>query len=149
MMNTTETNKTKKASAGQNREAALAKFLGEDLDEITESTYGENTFHAAGGEYLVLTDEEADQAAYDYIKESVWAFNSSFLADFTGLPEEMFKAVQDKCEGSNEAVLRCIEAGSGLDEFVSEAVAADGRGHFLSSYDGEEGEEGEYFIYRI
>lgn len=129
---------------------ALAKFLDEDLDAISETTYDENTFDAAGGEYLVLTDEEADARAADYIKDSLWAFNSSFLASYCDLPEAMFKAVQDKCESSNDAVLQCVErADGGLDGFIEEAISADGRGHFLNTYDGNENEEGGYFIYRV
>jgi hypothetical protein len=37
----------------------------------------------------------------------------------------------------------------GLEGFVEEAVSADGRGHFLSSYDGEENEQDGFYIYRI
>lgn len=134
----------------QTKAEALAKFLNEDLDAISETTYDENTFDAAGGEYLVLTDEEADQLAHDYIKDSLWAFKSSFLASYCDMPEEMFKAVQDKCESANDGILQCVErADGGLDGFVEEAISADGRGHFLNTYDGEENEEGEFFIYRV
>ena len=39
--------------------------------------------------------------------------------------------------------------GPSMDEFIEDAISSDGRGHFLSPYDGEENEEGDYFIYRI
>ncbi len=52
-------------------------------------------------------------------------------------------------ERSNDAVLSLVERTCGLDDFVEDAVSADGRGHFLSHYDGEENEQGEYFIYRL
>ena len=29
--------------------------------------------------YMVLTDEEADEKVKEYIRDSVWAFNSSFF----------------------------------------------------------------------
>lgn len=32
---------------------------------------------------------------------------------------------------------------------VADAIRCDGRGHFLSQYDGEEVEAGEFFIYRL
>jgi hypothetical protein len=128
---------------------ALAKYLDEDIDSISESSHDDCLFEVGSREYLVLTDDEADERAADYIKDSLWAFNSSFLASYCDMPEEMFKAVQDKCESSNDAVLQCVErADGGLKGFIEEAVAADGRGHFMSSYDGEENEEGDYFIYR-
>jgi len=134
----------------QTKENALAKYLDEDLDNISESSYDDCLFEVGSREYLVLTDEEADQRAADYIKDSLWAFNPSFLASYCDLPKEMFKAVQDKCEGGNDAVLQCVErAEGGLDGFVEEAISADGRGHFLNTYDGNENEEGDYFIYRV
>ena len=114
----------------------------EEAEEMIES-----------GDYLVLTDEEADDQCKDYIKESLWAFNADFLESETGIPADMFKAAQDKCEGANDAFLQIIERSDGLDSFVESAVSADGRGHFMSSYDGEEIEtqiDGQYlYIYRL
>jgi len=125
---------------------ALSEFL-EIKEEEIEATYDEETFEAEGNEYLVLTDEEADQRASDYIKETVWAFNSWFLADHmpAGISDEVIKILQEKCEGANEGLKAMIED---IDEFVVDAISADGRGHFMSSYDGEEHEHGNYFIYR-
>lgn len=127
---------------------ALANFLGEDQEEINQSSYNENLFEYGNQEYLVLTDEEADEEVKEYIKETLWAFNASFLADETDMPKEIFEALQPKCEGANEAILKLVEKTCGLDEFVESAVQSDGRGHFLSTYDGEENEEEKYFIYR-
>lgn len=130
------------------RIAALAVHLECDVDDISEASYGENTFDAEGGEYMVLTDDEADQRAADYIKDSLWAFNASFLSGETGIDESVFEAIQNngKCESNNDAIASCIDD---IDSFVESAISADGRGHFMSSYDGEENEEGEYFIYRV
>jgi hypothetical protein len=49
------------------------------------------------------------------------------------------------CESARPIVEALIED---MDHFVSDAICADGRGHFLSQYDGEENEEGEFYIYR-
>jgi hypothetical protein len=103
--------------------------------------------------YLVLTDEEADEKAEIYISETVWAFNASFIINHSNLPYEAIEMVQafqrEKCEDANETILALI---NDFDEFVSDAISADGRGDFLSSYDGKENEEmvnGEtYYIYR-
>ena len=96
------------------------------------------------GEYMVLTDEEADERAKDYIEETVWAFNADFICRVCGLPyeaEEMIRSFQrESCEGANDTILALIENADGLDFFVEEAISADGRGHFLSHYDGEENE---------
>jgi len=87
------------------RMEALAKHLGITLedgetweDHIEEAVYpsygGYFELTAEGNDYLVLTDEEADKAASDYIRDSLWAFNAEFLADNTGLPAEVFSMIQ-------------------------------------------------------
>jgi hypothetical protein len=104
------------------------------------------------GDYLVLTDEEADEQAKKYILDSIWSFNSDFIIehssalDYDDASHQVVKAIGEQCESGNEAMKKLIDD---LDEFVEDAIDADGRGHFMSSYDGEEIEEGEYFIYRI
>ncbi len=104
--------------------------------------------------YLVLTNEEADEAAKEYIEESVWAFNASFIIDHSKLPceaIEMVQAFQEKYEdAANETILALI---NDFDEFVSDVISADGRGHFMNSYDGREHEvniDGTYYyVYRM
>ena len=130
-----------------NKKETLAKFLEVEVDDIEESTYDENTLCLGDDDYLVLTDEEADERAKEQIIESIWAFNSWFIVDHTpeGIESDVVEIMQEKCEGSNEAFKRMIVD---LDAFVDDAICADGRGHFISSYDGKENEEGDYFIYR-
>ena len=91
------------------------------------------------GEYAIaFSDEIADNAAKQYIEESLWAFNADFLATQTDMPVEIYKALQPQCESSNYAILKLVEKTCGLDSFVESAIAADGRGHFMSSYDSQE-----------
>ncbi len=95
-------------------------------------------------DYMVLTDEEADEKAADYIKDSLWAFNASFLSNETGYPIEVFESLQDKYESGNDAVEALIDSqksDTDMEGFIEAAISADGRGHFLSSYDGNENEE--------
>jgi len=96
------------------------------------------------GGYMVLTDEEADEKAKEYIKTSLWAFNADFICRMCGLPyaaEEMIRSFQGtECEGANDTILALIENADGIDFFVEQAINADGRGHFLNTYDGEEHE---------
>lgn len=105
--------------------------------------------------YRVLTDEEADELAYDYIMEELWAFNPSFLAGETGIDEEVFIALANngKCESNNDAVASLIKSSCGYQEFVDSAVSADGRGHFINSYDGNEHEvkvgRKTFYIYKV
>ena len=139
------------------REETLAAILGIDIEGITESkwdTYGLRTFEADGGEYAIGTNEECDEAAADYIRETVWAFQGWFIADHSpeGLTSQNIDALRgDSCEDANAALIALIEAGSGMADFIDAAIKADGRGHFLAGYDGEELESdcGNVFAYRI
>ncbi len=105
----------------------LAKHLGVDLDDAQAEIDSED--------YLVLTDEEADEAVREAIEESLWAFTPSFLSWHTGVDEEVFVALAGRCEANNDSYKGMIKD---FDAFVEQAVGADGRGHFLNPYDGQE-----------
>lgn len=132
----------------------LAEFLaieleeGETLEDYIEET-DDNEFEAEGKTFLVLTDEEADEKAKEHIRNDLWAFNPEFLSGYTGLPVEVFSALQEQhYEDCNETIFELVDKFGGLDKLADEAIGYDGRGHFMSSYDGQEHELGEYFIYR-
>lgn len=163
---------------------------GEDEDDLTEDDVSENSYGGydwGSKEFNVLTDSEADDAAEEYIKETVWAFNYDFLRFFiddddlarefdiqdsyydedleeevelddfdesfylqTGMStDDMIKQIQGQYESGNDQLIRLI---GDFDRFVSDAISSDGRGHFMSSYDGNEyeyQEDGEYYyVYR-
>jgi len=131
---------------------ALAKNLGIEMEDITEES--EDTFSVGNKEYFVLTNREAEEKARVYILDSIWAFNPSFIAEHTKNGynwdlEESIKKIQEQCEGANIAILAMIEDEA---DFVEDAICADGRGRFLSSYDGAEDTEEingvTYYIYR-
>ena len=127
-----------------NKLKTLAEHLDCEADEI-EQGYDNSTFELGNMEYLVLTDDEADERAKEYIESSIWAFSSWFLASHTGLDEEIIKHLQDKCEGANDVLLNAVKD---VDDFVNDAISCDGRGHFMSSYDGHEEELKDLYIYR-
>jgi hypothetical protein len=136
---------------------ALANFAECDPSDIEKENYdhyGLEIFSIGRKEYAVGTDSEADEACKEYIKDTAWAFRSSFICSYCNLPQEIAEALETmqskKCESANDAILSLIEkTESGIDGFVEEAISADGRGHFLSSYDSEENEESGFYIYRI
>jgi len=136
---------------------AVADQIGCDPDDLAleaHTHYSLEVFSNGREEYAVGTDKEADEACKEYIKDSAWAFRSSFICDYCNLPQELEEALEamqsKKCEGANDAILALIKkTDGGLDGFVEEAISADGRGHFLSSYDGDENEIDGFFIYRI
>lgn len=116
----------------------------------------------ADNKYIVLTDEEANEKVAEYIKDSLWAFNADFIINHSKLPykaKEMVESFQvEKCESANDTIEALIED---IDEFIEDAVRADGRGHFMNTYDGRENEENvnvypkgdtaneTFYIYRI
>ncbi len=107
-----------------------------------------------GEDIIVADDDNADRLTTERIEESLWAFSPEFLAFETGLPEEVFRALADsgRCESNNDAIMAMVKQTCGMDALVSSAVSADGRGSFLSGYDGNEGEievDGDtYYVYR-
>ena len=112
-----------------------------DYDEAQDNLASEN--------FLVYTDEEADEAVREDIEEMVWAFTPSFLWAHTGVSIEAIAKLQEMCEDANEPLTAMIKD---FDHFVEDAVKCDGRAHFLASYDHEENEitfNGiTYYIYR-
>jgi hypothetical protein len=55
--------------------------------------------------------------------------------DFDDNSRDIIKCIQEKYENGNDALLKLIDD---IDKFVEDAIRHDGRGHFLSSYDGNE-----------
>jgi hypothetical protein len=111
---------------------------------------------AEGNSYLVLTDTEADEKTTEYIENTAWAFNADFIISECGLDlsgvDSLRKMQEETNENANDFILSLIKKTCGLDEFVESAISADGRGHFLASYDGDENEQKEgdtyFYIYR-
>ena len=155
---------------------ALAQFMGCDKDMRRNTlpksiSYEWGDFEDYGGDtspyefddstgYIVCTESEADELAYEYIVETLWAFTPSFLAGETGIDIEVFEALaaNGKCESNNDAIASLIGASQPpnhhpLQKFVDAAIGADGRGHFINSYDGSEHEvkvgDKTFYIYRM
>lgn len=128
---------------------ALAAYLSCSAQEI-HCQHGVYIHH--GRQYLVLTDQEADQAARDDIEQSLFAFNADFIAanarvDIGPSGVRALREVQSKlCEESNPLILAII---ADLEGFVAKACSLDGRGHFVSHYDGQEHEQDGLYIYRV
>ncbi|WP_079516533.1 hypothetical protein [Rossellomorea marisflavi] len=110
-----------------------------------------------GTEFSVYDEDGAVEAVTEHIRQTVWAFRADFIAhrivttepvSFNELVRSIEK-VQELCEGANALLLAAIDD---FDMFVSDAIGADGCGHFLNHYDGHEEEiivDGQaYYIYR-
>ena len=148
-----------KLNPNMEKAQALAKFLEisvEDL-EIPEDTKLPFVVLDTGVEYRVLTDEQADEMVKEEIEYSLWAFNPDFTikhcSNFETMTEEEVESAirsleyaQRSCENANGLVRALI---NDIDEFVEDAINADGRGHFLAYYDGVENEQDGFYIYRV
>ena len=129
-------------------------------EEAEELTYDERfeCFTCGSWEYKVFTEEEANKVTRESILESLWAFRPEFILRHTAFYQnstdtedhEFCKALGGLqgsiCEGANAIVRALIED---IDRFVDDTICADGRGHFLSTYDGDELDVGDFFAYRI
>lgn len=113
----------------------------EELTEDVSEVYDENweTFNILGNEYKVLTDDEADKEVSDYIKDTLWAFNAEFILQHSAVyeettareHEEIIKALsrvqENICESANTLIKALIYD---IDQFIYDAIKADGRGNF-------------------
>lgn len=119
--------------------ALVEEFEVEDIEDI-DAEVGDliDEINIEGQDYKVMTDEEADDAVVEHVRELAWAFNPSFLSGYTGIDDSVFEVLSKQYENANEAIISLIETNGTLEDFADEAVRADGRGHFLSGYDGVE-----------
>jgi hypothetical protein len=127
-------------------EIAAAEILGCDTEEITKEKYdyyGMGVYSAYKEEYAIGTQEEADEAVKKYIRDSLWSFRAEIIIAHSkaGSSQKTIKAISELqaklCEDANEIIFALI---GDIDVFIEDVVKADGRGAFLSSYDGEEQE---------
>ena len=129
-------------------DTTFEKWVSENFKEVEE--YDEDDYN---NDYLVLTDKESNKKCAEYIKDSLWAFNASFIIEHSKLPYEALKMVksfqEQKGEDANDTIEALIED---MDEFIEDAISADGRGHFNSPYNSNEYEETveneTFYIYR-
>ena len=103
---------------------AHLELTGDEWEEITVSSYDETLLEYGRQEYLVLTDEEAEQRLDEHL--------DNLLEDIvlSELPESLQHYFDE-------------------DAWKRDASKYDGRGHYLSGYDGQEHQAAHgLFIYR-
>lgn len=122
-------------------------------EEIEVSRYSDLEFEIGNQTWIVATDSEADDLANERTRETLWAFNSSFLSGYisalrSASAVKAFDRMREElCEGANDLVSAML--GDNLDRCVSDAISADGRGHCLAGYDGFERECSGFYLYRV
>jgi hypothetical protein len=141
------------------KQVALAQYLECDANDLEQASHDKNLFECGMESYLVLDDDEADKYVQERILEDLWAFNTEFIIAHSRIEVDeqneesitrALKKMQEKLCEDAQPIIRALLKDE--EEFVSDAVEADGRGHFLSGYDGEENEvtheDETFYIYR-
>ena len=125
---------------------ALFVELELDITEFQNFEYDDEEF------IFYPSTSDADDAVAEQIEDMLWSFNPNFILCECGLSlegEDAFASMlANECENANDFVRALIDGTCGIESFVESAISADGRGHFLSSYDGEEIEIGDYLLDR-
>lgn len=117
------------------------------VDKKRDSHWGLPVLIIDNEEYAVAeSNEAASKAVRRVVEDSICYFRPDFLATHSDVPEEVFEFLANKCFDNNEAYKAMIYD---MDDFIDDAIDADGRGHFLNSYDSKEYGIGKYFLYRI
>ena len=140
---------------------ALAKYFDIDPDRISkEYEDGDSLLHNCmyvidGENRFYLADEkESDKLAKEIILDDIWAFKPDFIREHSRIIKdggdramEVLKNMQESmCESCSPLVRAMIDD---LDLFVKDAIKADGRGHFISMYDGKEHKQNGINIYFV
>ena len=112
----------------EDRIEALSQFLGLDDEEKEEIEVDNETLTYDGDEYLVLTDDEADEKAHDYC---VSLFDDLGLESVTEETQEYFLENEEYCSydwesdmhESNLSYATDIDSESGYDGYATRLVA--------------------------
>jgi len=117
----------------EEKKLALAKYLECEPHELSEEShdcYGMTVFSLGSKEYAIGTDEEADEA-WDQSLDSYI--------------EECITPEMEKIQVGNLSAYITFD-----EEMWKRDARMDGRGHSLSSYDGNEEElEGDFYAFRL
>lgn len=145
------------------RRTSLAENLGCSPENIIPSPQCDKIFDVGAREYLVVTEQEATEIIAEQIENELWAFHPEWLIRHTLLRNnakfaaadyeavlQAFTAIQERMMEMCHPILKgLIEATCGMPSFVAEAIAHNGRGHFLAPYDRDEKRQGDFCIYRM
>ncbi len=142
--------------ATDNKIEALADFLGgidtnriRRADDEWRSEAAKASLYLVDDryEFFVANEKEANTLAAESIKEKLWAFEADFICEHSaaltkagGRAENSVREMQRMlCEDAQPIIEALIDD---LDTFIEDAIEADGRGHFIADYDGEEHDQG-------
>lgn len=145
----------------EHRRAALAKNLECLPENIIPSPHSDKIFDVGVREYLVVTEQEAADIIAEQIENELWAFHPEWLirhtlltvklapADYDAVLQAFTVVLHQLMETCNPMLKALIEATCGMPLFIEEAIAHNGREHFLAPCDENEEKQDDFYIYRM
>ena len=135
----------------------LANFLGVSADRITRSPgrlYGYHAYHCDGARaYLVMKDDEAEQAARKAISERVWVIALESIFEYFGIDAHPSDAIDAVGKGPlfhvNDELRAIIQSTCGMDTLASRMLELGNRPNILADFDQREYRHQDYCIYRL
>jgi len=137
------------------RRRLLANHIGCDINAIKESEDKKNLFEFGKSDYLVLTNEEANEEAKLQIRDSIWSFDSSLIMKH--LKIEISAKIIEKVQSAMcpHCTLLLFALINDIDAFYKDILNEFNRGYFIAfhdslefiTYDFEENKR--YYIYRL
>jgi hypothetical protein len=141
----------------ERKKEALAAFLRTVPERIRESNgmlYGFRAFfHGYDEAYLVLTDEEATEAAQSAVDEKLWFICLETMFAFFEIhsyPPDVLKSMEIReIRQVNTEIRKLVEHSCGIGILKKKMLAHGNRHNLLADYDQKEHRQGEFFIYRL
>ena len=141
----------------ETKKAELAQYLDVNIEAIKAVDFDESLFAVDEKEYLVLTNQEAQERTEQEISQLLWAFRPEFLINYIDVEidesdrktviESIRNIQEEMCESANAIITLLVK--NKLKQLMDDAIVSDGRGHFLATWDGKEEETEHFFIYRV
>lgn len=105
------------------------------------------------GDYIVLTDKEANATARKVITQNLYNFDADFILDHSTFLKELFTVEEfnelkrtHNQQFINVVIERSLDA---LEDFIYDALNYNGRAHFISFVGGSEIKLNNLYIYQL
>lgn len=125
---------------------ALAYHLELSVSEVEDvEEGGEGRWSVQGTDYVCGNEDEVIDLIYEYMSDSLWCFNPSFLEDYGALDKmgwtdvtSILTALQEQCEGANDAIKALVDWDKTGGTMATDVFNADGIGNILNGWDGND-----------
>ena len=136
---------------------ALADFLQISADRITQSAgklYGYHAYYCDGVQaYLVLNENEAEQAARKAISERIWVVALESIFEYFGIdayPSDAIEVIgKEPLSHVNDELRAIIHRTCGMETLSSRMLELGNRPNILADYDQCEHRHNDFCIYRL